>query len=367
MRKYFREVGVFGLFVLSEEVNKRMNSTKNARRSKSRSKSLNTKESISKKSKSLNTKKSISKKSKKSKSLANNYNNKLITYNKYAAAIQLLNGTIQFFFVKRQKNKKNDDDKPYITYLYMKRLKTGRNRKIIGKFKVGNLMVIFSLLTALSHISFITDRKSIYIDNYIKNQVNTQRWLEYSVTSSIMMFSFMGVSRIDSLVELIPLTFLVGITNIFGLLIEQSKELDMGNKRKLLYYSGVLTNGIPWMYVNYKNKDLFNLTKDEFTAILSKTNEGKILDEKEMEAYVTLFFDVIIPTVRRITYFMQGLYYLFGLNMNQKYIKPMKNKEKLSPVEFYELERNYIFLSMVAKSFLSWIIWSATLRPNRND
>ena len=122
-------------------------------------------------------------------------------------------------------------------------------------------MVVFSLLTALSHISFISFRKSTYTDKYIKNQVNTQRWLEYTVTSSIMMFSFMGVSGIDSLEELIPFTFLVGITNIIGLLIEQSKELDMNNKRKLLYYSGVLTNGLPWIYINYKNRKQYRRWK----------------------------------------------------------------------------------------------------------
>ena len=75
----------------------------------------------------------------------------------------------------------------------------------------------------------------------------------------------------------------------------------------------------------------------------------------------------VIPAIKILTYFLQGLYYLFALNMDQKYIKPMKNKNKLDSNEFYDLEKNYIFLSMFAKSLLSWTIWSATLRPNRND
>ena len=227
-------------------------------------------------------------------------------------------------------------------------------------------MVIFSLLTALSHISFVTSRKSIYIDNYIPNQVNTQRWLEYSVTSSIMMFSFMGVSRIDSLQELVPLTFLVGITNIIGLWIERSKELDMKNKRDFLYFSGVVTNGIPWMYINYKNRKLFSLTRSEIYDLFDNESIG-LENKPTKEELVNTFYDVIIPAIKIVTYSLQVLYYLFALNMNQKYIKPMKNKTKLNTKEFYELERNYIFLSMFAKSLLSWIIWSATLRPNRNN
>ena len=38
-----------------------------------------------------------------------------------------------------------------------------------------------------------------------------------------------------------------------------------------------------------------------------------------------------------------------------------------SEKKYYKGEVNYIFLSMIAKSFLTWVIWYGSNRPTRDD
>lgn len=291
------------------------------------------------------------------------YIKKLNMYNKYAFYIQTFNTIFQYYYVYQQKNNKDPKNLPFKTKLYKTSIPRENiletNRKKVGSFLVGELMVLFSFITALSHLSLFTFRKDNY-NKYIEKQINPQRWLEYTLTSSIMMFGFMGVSQIDSLEELIPLTTLIGITNIIGLAIESIKNIENNYIRNILFYSGSVTNGLPWFYIGYRNSSLFKRTRDE----IKNTLQTEKLKGQALEEAVDRFINTIIPAIKILTYTMQGLYYTFSFNMNQKYIKPMRKTEILKPRQFYELERNYIFLSMISKSLLSWTIWSATLRPN---
>ena len=390
MRKYVRELGVLGLFVLSDrffKINEKKKNNKD-KKPKNIKKITTINKTLTKNQKNADEATDEEKKIYK----------KLINLNRYAFAIQFLNGAIQYYYVRRQVNKKNPP--PYPIPLYEKG-PLNQTRKEVETISVGTLMVLFSFLTALSHLSLVTSREDNY-KTYIKNQINTQRWLEYSVTSSIMMFSYMGLSGVDNLEELIPLTVLVGVTNIFGLGIEKIKDPAFKDLRKILYYTATLTNGLPWAYLIYRvgpllKFDIAGLNKRIEERILNNKLEKwkrenppcnkndyqkelddatrKIYDEiatedykdedsyKDSSRFIKSFKYIIIG----LLVFLQALYYLFSLNMNQKYIKPMKNKRKLDPNEFYELERNYIYLSMVAKSLLSWTIWSGTLRPTSDE
>uniref|UniRef100_A0A6C0EK48 Uncharacterized protein n=1 Tax=viral metagenome TaxID=1070528 RepID=A0A6C0EK48_9ZZZZ len=362
--KYKKELGVFGLFIISEEIDKRKDKVKFLKRYKNK---LNVRKS--------NTEQSNVEKKK----LSEEKYLKLQHYNKRAAQIQLFNGIVQLLGTLNKDKNKDVKKQSYKINIYKykyPRTSTPGKSIWIKNYSLGYSIALFSFLTSLSHYSFISFRKDKYRE-YIDNQINIQRWLEYSITSSIMMFSLFGLSMIDYMEEIVPLTILIAVTNIFGLGIESIKDRDKENLRTILFRAGIFTNGWPWIFLSYKYKEgIKNITKEQFIDRLAENAPDEYSASKEdgvkytnAEKVWEIFDTKIKSAITILIYALRGLYLLFPANMYFNYLKPLRtlppeSEGMLDPDDFYKLEKNYIFLSMAAKSTLSWIIWSATLRPN---
>lgn len=187
------------------------------------------------------------------------------------------------------------------------------------------LIAIFFFLSAFFHLVIAT----IYNKTYNKNLglgMNKLRWVEYSISASIMMVAIallVGVYDLSSLVMIFALT---GIMNLMGLIMEVHNQTT--NKTNWLsYWIGCLSGALPWAVI-------------AFYFWLGAHNGSKA------PTFVYWIFVSIFV-----------FFSCFALNMVLQY-------KKVGPWKDYVYgERAYIILSLVAKSLLAWQVFAGTLRP----
>jgi hypothetical protein len=280
-------------------------------------------------------------------------------------------------------------------------------KKCMGKISVAETMALFSILTAIAHI--IIGRNPTYFVWIEKDQINYIRWVEYSITSAIMVFGLAGLCGITQSEELVPIAILTGVTNIFGLGIEAIKNLefylnyytpeeisqarammsiypndvgimegmpgmgqpvDMGGinnsnlftkrlktVKKILFVAGCITHSYPWARILWKlNKSINSFGKfDEYIKNSEKGDElARKVFAKRLES-----FSKIRPFIIWATWGLAAIYWSFPINMITQQFLDDNNP---TYEKYYKGEVRYILLSMVAKSFLTWIIWSGSLR-----
>jgi sulfite exporter TauE/SafE len=171
---------------------------------------------------------------------------------------------------------------------------------------------------------------TIYRSRYewgLRQGINRARWVEYSISASVMMVGIALLSGIFDLAALILIFALVAIMSLMGLAMErqrlQSKKTDWFN-----YWIGVLAGAVPWAVVAF--------------ALFSASVYGN-------------------SAVPGFVYWIYGSIFLFfssfAINMALQYKKVGRWKNYLFS------ERTYIVLSLVAKSALAWQIFAGTLRP----
>lgn len=260
--------------------------------------------------------------------------------------------------------------------------------KCLGKVPVAETMALFSVLTAISHL-IISSRPRYF--GWIKNdQINYLRWIEYSITSSIMVVGLSGLCGITQSEELVPIAILTGVTNIFGLAIESIKNIkfqldynsttdrdpslmdsiydktypnhvvlnkNFNTVKKILFVTACITHSYPWARILFKLNSGIN-SFGSFDKYIRDSKKGDHLARKVFGKRLERF-SKISPLIKAATWGLAAIYWVFPLNMfNQQFRSEVNPNFK----KYYRGELNYIIISMVAKSFLTWIIWSGSLR-----
>lgn len=185
---------------------------------------------------------------------------------------------------------------------------------------------VFLLIAALFHL-FIAS--PLYVRRYetnLKKGINTLRWWEYSISSSIMLTVLLmmgGLIELPSVVFVFTLNF---IMNMMGLMMERYNQLT--DKTKWLPYNiGVLAGIVPWI----------------IGGLYFWVSTSNIADS--------------IPGYAKAGFLLTFIFFnSFAINMVLQYAKVGKWKDYLYG------ERMYIILSLVAKSVLAWIVVLGTLQ-----
>ena len=229
------------------------------------------------------------------------------------------------------------DEKKYESYgdspiLY----KTIKENK--GKINVWDSCVAFSALTSIFHFSF----GYIYPDKYkewMSNSRNPMRWIEYFVTSGIMMINLASTSGVTDRNDLLSLFAMTAITNIFGMAIEES----YGKVTKSIFMiSGFISFIIPWFFIF-----------DEYNKIYREFKDNGLLDILQSEnpdAYnlLTLLAPVAISV-------MGILYFLFpAIQINQIFY----------PSKYRTGELSFILASFISKISLNIFAYYLGNRPS---
>lgn len=187
------------------------------------------------------------------------------------------------------------------------------------------LVASFFILSALAHLTVVTVYRRRYLAE-LEQGINKARWIEYSLSASVMMVGISLLVGIYDLGSLISIFSLVAIMNLCGLVMEVHNQTTK-KTNWLSYWIGCLAGIVPWLVVG-----LYFWSGAHY-ATAAPTFVYWIF------VSIFLFFNA------------------FALNMVLQYKKVGKWKDYLYG------ERAYVILSLVAKSALAWQVFAGTLRP----
>jgi len=196
----------------------------------------------------------------------------------------------------------------------------------VFNIKIGPLVALFLLLSALA--LFLVSMPGInrwYVKN-LKKGVNYARWIEYSITSSLMIVVISMLVGIYDIASLLIIFFLNASMILFGWMMELHNQTTTRTNWTSFIF-GSISGLIPWVAVT-------------IYLIGSGSNGGQV-PSFVYWIYGSLFF----------------FFNVFAINMVLQY-------KKIGPWKNYVYgEKAYIVLSLVAKSLLAWQVFFGTLRP----
>ena len=196
----------------------------------------------------------------------------------------------------------------------------------IGQLRIGPIVAAFLLLSAVAHAVMAAPLVYPWYARNLKRHINYARWIEYSLSASLMIVVISMLVGILDLVALI-LIFSLNATMIwFGWMMEQHNQTP-ARTAWTSYVFGCFAGLIPWVVIGIH---LFGAGGD---------GEGA-------PAFVyVIFFSIFL------------VFNTFSVNMWLQY-------RRVGPWRDYLYgERTYIVLSLVAKSLLAWQVFAGTLRP----
>ena len=153
---------------------------------------------------------------------------------------------------------------------------------------------------------------------------NYARWIEYSISSSVMMVLIAMLPGITDVVALIGIFSVNAAMILFGLLMEHYE--DPGNPNWITFIFGSLAGLIPWLAIGI--------------YLWSPTTESSP------------------PT------FVYGIFFSIFIFFNSFAINMILQYKRIGPWRNYLFgESVYIFLSLASKSALVWQVFAGTLVP----
>lgn len=185
---------------------------------------------------------------------------------------------------------------------------------------IGPAVAVFLALAALDHLITATVMRGTY-ERDLARGINRFRWVEYSISATLMLIlisSYSGITDVAALLCLIGAN--VGMI-LFGWLQETMNPLDRTTTTMKPFWFGTLAGALPWVaiWVN---------------VIGAETVPGFV-------------FGIVVAE--------QIFFFSFGLNQWLQYRKVGKWADYLYG------EKVYLVLSLAAKSFLAWQIYGGSL------
>jgi len=193
---------------------------------------------------------------------------------------------------------------------------------VIGSVNVAWAVATFLILSALAHFYLVTIGSRRYARDLAQSR-NMARWVEYSLSASLMIVLIAMLTGISDVAALLAIFGVNASMILFGLI--QEKMTDPGKKTTLLpFWMGCIAGIVPWLAISL--------------YLISPGSSA------EPPAFVYAIF------VSLFVFFNS-----FAVNQYLQYRQVGKWKDYLFG------ETIYITLSLVAKSLLAWQIFAGTL------
>lgn len=187
------------------------------------------------------------------------------------------------------------------------------------------LIAIFFFLSAVAHLMVATVYNRCYSQNLALG-INKARWIEYSLSASVMMVAIGLLVGIYDASSLVMLFALVSIMNLMGLVMEVHNQTTP-RTNWLSYLIGCWAGLVPWLVIAF--------------YLWLGHSQGSNAPTFVYWIFVSIFI----------------FFSCFAVNMLLQY-------KKVGPWKDYLYgERVYMILSLVAKSLLAWQVFAGTLRP----
>lgn len=187
------------------------------------------------------------------------------------------------------------------------------------------LIALFFFLSAFFHFYIATVYNKRYVNN-LKLGINKMRWVEYSISASVMIVAIGLLVGIYDFMSLLMIFSLTAIMNLMGLVMEVHNQTTK-KTNWLSYFIGCFAGIIPWAVIAF--------------YLWLGAHKGSPAPNFVYWIFVSIFV----------------FFSCFAVNMVLQY-------KKIGPWKNYIYgERVYILLSLVAKSLLAWQVFAGTLRP----
>jgi hypothetical protein len=191
--------------------------------------------------------------------------------------------------------------------------------EVVFDLPIGPTVAFFLLLAAIDHLAMAAPGVRGWYEANLRRGRNVARWLEYSLSASVMLILIAALAGIWDLAALIGLFAANSAMILFGWLQEVDHEPG-GSMRP--FWFGTIIGLVPWLAIGYY-------------LLAGNDPPGFVYG-----IFVSLFV----------------LFMSFGLNQWLQYRQVGRWRDYLYG------ERAYIVLSLVAKSLLAWQIFANVLR-----
>lgn len=194
----------------------------------------------------------------------------------------------------------------------------------IVDLRIGPLVAVFLLLSAAAHATLALPRVHRWYEAGLERGINVARWVEYSLSSSVMIVVIALLVGIFDLAALIALFAVNAAMILFGLMMELHNQRTERTSW-VAFWLGTIMGTVPWIAIGIYligagvNGDVPGFVYGIYGSIF-------------------VFFNV------------------FAINMVLQYRKVGRWRDYLYG------ERAYMLLSLFAKSALAWQVFGGTLR-----
>lgn len=191
---------------------------------------------------------------------------------------------------------------------------------------IGLSVALFLGLSALAHFIVVSPTFFDRYSNGLEKRHNYFRWVEYSISSSVMIVLIAQITGITEVTAIVAIFGVNASMILFGWL--QEKYEQPGNGNWLPFIFGCITGIVPWLAV--------------LIYVIGPMNPS--------DASAPAFVYGIVVTI-------------FILFNSFAWVQYKQYQAKGKWANYLYGERIYIVLSLVAKSLLAWQIYANTLIP----
>lgn len=197
---------------------------------------------------------------------------------------------------------------------------------MVATLRIGPLVALFLYITAFVHLLLVFSGVRNWYEKNIAKGINPARWMEYSLTSSIMIVIIAMLVGVYDIAALLLLFFVNAGMILFGWVMEAHNQTTK-KTNWISYIFGTILGIVPWVIVAM--------------YLIGATEPGA----RPPNFVYWIFFSIFI------------FFNTFAINMLLQYKKVGKWKDYIYG------EFMYIVLSLASKSLLAWLVWAGTLRP----
>ena len=188
--------------------------------------------------------------------------------------------------------------------------------------RIGPLVAAFLFLSAIAHFTLASPWLHCWYERSVSRGINPARWIEYSLSSSLMMVVIAMLVGIYDIASLIVIFALNATMILFGWMMELHNQTT-ARTNWTAYWFGCFAGAVPWIAV----------------AIYLAGAADPPGFVYGIFASLFVFFNV------------------FAVNMLLQYKRVGRWRDYLYG------ERAYMLLSLTAKSALAWQVFASTLQP----
>lgn len=198
----------------------------------------------------------------------------------------------------------------------------------VWNFPIGPAVAIFLLFAAVDHLLMAAPGVNDWYNKNLRRKENRARWIEYSISSSLMIFLIALVTGVMNLPALVAIFGANTMMILFGVLMESQSKPGEGKTNWWPYIFGCLAGLVPWL------------------AIILQVIQTERSSADGIPGFV---YGIIVSIFLAFN--------TFSINMVLQYKQVGRWKSYLFG------ESAYIFFSLVAKALLAWQIYANTLIP----